>query len=167
MTARPHILVVSQNPRWANALLSWLGAAGYELALVATFAAAKKHLSAQPDLVIADVKLGAYNGLHLAVRARGAGIPTIVIGPNDPVLRRDATQLGTHYLDVESDRDGLLTSVESVLGGGAEAAPGDPRRGLLGPAASLPTPSSVEWQLLLGDPAPAKSSRPSKRVVLH
>src|SRR5687767_9765856 len=121
MTARPHILVVSQNPRWANALLSWLGAAGYELALVATFAAAKKHLSAQPDLVIADVKLGAYNGLHLAVRARGAGIPTIVIGPNDPVLRRDATQLGTHYLDVESDRDGLLTSVESVLGGDAEA----------------------------------------------
>ncbi len=170
MNSRQHVLIVSQNPRLANTLLSSLGSAGYELALVATFAAAKVHLRALPDLVIADVKLGAYNGLHLAVRAQSAGIPIIVIGPQDPVLQRDATSLGALYLDSESARVDVLKSVHNMLGTTELPATDDflPHRLPASPKA-FPAPSSVAWELLLGDGgAASKSPRTSKRmVVLH
>ena len=53
------------------------------------------------DALITDVRLGAYNGLQLAVIARDTHpeISLIVFsGYDDPVLRHDAEQLGATYL---------------------------------------------------------------------
>jgi DNA-binding response OmpR family regulator len=115
MLSRPHVLVVTQNRAVANTLLSALLPQGFELSVVTTFTAAKTRLQTHPDLVIADVKLGAYNGIHLAVRAQAVEIPALVIGPDDPVLRRDAVAMGATYLSEPLDENAVATEVARLL----------------------------------------------------
>jgi DNA-binding NtrC family response regulator len=136
MARRHHVVIAAQNPALATALLSWLGSAGYELAIVTTFAAAKALLETEPALVIAEVKLGEYNGLHLALKAGAAGVPAIVIGPNDPVLVRDADQLGATYLTSVLRRRHVLDAVAEKLGTTVTATP-----------ATLPTGAELAWQM--------------------
>jgi hypothetical protein len=82
----------------AGTLLTWLSDAQHELVIANTFAAAKHHLTTRPDLLIAEIKLGEYNGLHLALRGRALGIPAIVLGAADETFSRQAEQLGALYL---------------------------------------------------------------------
>ena len=49
-------------------------------------------------MVITQLRLQEYNGLHLALRARQAGIPAVVVGEPDAVLERDAEQLGATFV---------------------------------------------------------------------
>jgi hypothetical protein len=116
MTQRHKILVVVQNPTLACELMTWLAPVTDELAVVTTFAAAKVHLKTRPDLVITEVKLREYNGLHLALRTQSAGIPTIVIGMLDAVFERQAEQLGASYLPVaELDADVLYALIQRLV----------------------------------------------------
>ena len=136
MPRRHHVVIVAQNPALATALLSWLGSAGYELALVTTFTAAKALLDTEPALLISEIKLGEYNGLHLALKARLAGIPAIVIGPQDPVLQRDADKLGAFYLTSVLRRKRVLDLVADRIGAsGLEAS----RR--------VPVDAGIVWQV--------------------
>lgn len=135
MARRHHVVIVAQNPALATALLSWLGSAGYELAIVTTFAAAKALLETEPALVIAEVKLGEYNGLHLALKARAAGIPAIIIGPRDPVLLKDATELGASYVTSVLRRRQMLDLVADRLGSQLPA------------PAVMPVGTEIAWQL--------------------
>lgn len=121
MTRRQQILIVANRPKLADTLVSWLGDANYDVTLVTTFAAAKTQLQARPDLLIAEVKLGEYNGLHLALRARAAGIPALVVGPRDPVLEHDARELGATYLSSSLRRDALLNLAETVIAAATSA----------------------------------------------
>ena len=122
MSRRHHVVIVAQNPALATALLSWLGSAGYELAIVTTFAAAKALLETKPALIISELKLGEYNGLHLALKARAVGIPTIIVGPHDPVLQKDADELGATYLTSVLRRSQVLDLVSERLGATATPA---------------------------------------------
>ena len=154
MARRHHVVIVAQNPALATALLSWLGSAGYELAIVTTFAAARALLETQPVLVIAEVKLGEYNGLHLALKARAAGIPAIVIGPKDLVLTRDAEELGATYLTSVLRRKQVLDAVADKLGASVSAAP-----------ATLATGVELAWQMEQQSDAMAQEL--TTRRVLH
>ena len=116
MSRRHHVVIVAQNPALATALLSWLGSAGYELAIVTTFEAAKALLETKPALIISELKLGEYNGLHLALKARAVGIPTIIVGPHDAVLQKDADELGATYLTSVLRRSQVLDLVSERLG---------------------------------------------------
>jgi DNA-binding response OmpR family regulator len=98
MTPGRKILVVAQNTSLASTLLTWLSEAHHELVIANTFAAAKLHLASRPDLLIAEVKLGEYNGLHLALRGRALGVPAIVVGATDVSFKRQAEQLGAVYV---------------------------------------------------------------------
>lgn len=110
--SRPHrVLLVAPNAKLAETLSGWLESAGYDLTLAAEFEGARRHLSAGPDVLITALKLGQYNGLHLALRAHGAGIPAVVVGPVDPVLARDAGQLGAVYLSSSVRRGELVDLV--------------------------------------------------------
>jgi DNA-binding response OmpR family regulator len=117
MSRRHHVVIVAQNPALATTLLSWLGTAGYELAIVTTFTAAKALLETKPALVISELKLGEYNGLHLALKARAVGIPAIIVGPQDSVLQRDAGDLGATYLTTVLRRSQVLDLVAERVGG--------------------------------------------------
>jgi DNA-binding response OmpR family regulator len=75
-----------------------LRSAGLEPDVVGDFASARELLGTHPELLITELKLGAFNGLHLAIRAGAQGTPTIIIGDPDPVLEADARRMGADYL---------------------------------------------------------------------
>src|SRR5919106_536423 len=107
-TVRRRILVVSDTLALANNLLLWLRDAGYDPAVVTSFNAGKEHLRTAPDILITELKLREYNGLHLALRAHRDGIPTAVIGPGDAGMAVEAEEFGAKYVDRERlDRDDL------------------------------------------------------------
>jgi DNA-binding response OmpR family regulator len=150
MSRRHHVVIVAQNPALATALLSWLGSAGYELAIVTTFAAAKALLETKPALIISELKLGEYNGLHLALKARAVGIPTIIVGPHDPVLQKDADELGATYLTSVLRRSQVLDLVSERLG-----------------ATGVPTEIPVASDLLMQFDHDARSYQGGNRRLLH
>lgn len=112
MTQGRRILVVAQSTSLASSLLTWLGDS-HEIVVANTFAAAKHHLATRPDLLIAEVKLGEYNGLHLALRGGALGVPAIVLGAADEAFSRQAEQLGAQYLEADDlDAAGLREAME-------------------------------------------------------
>ena len=98
MDLQPHLLIVAPSIALAQNLLSWVIPEGYRPAVATTFESANAQLRTHPQVVITQVRLHEYNGLHLALRARHAGIPAVVVGEADTVLERDAVQLGATFL---------------------------------------------------------------------
>ena len=70
-----------------------------------------RSLESSPDLLISEVRLGEYNGLHLALRAQVRGIRAIVIGVRDRVIQQDAAMLGATYLEDDGDTTRLHAAV--------------------------------------------------------
>ena len=154
---RRQILIVGQKARITDALIAWLSPAGYELSVVTSFAAAKAHLKDGPDLLITELKLHEFNGLHLALRAQLAKIPAIVIGPDDPVLTRDAFELGATYLHGLPDGAALLALVADLLRSGSEHST-EQLRGVNGQG-------ELMWNHMSG--VPASVDHQGRRVLLH
>ena len=79
-----------------------LRSAGHFVTRAFGFEEAKRWLRfAPPDLLMTDVRLGAYNGLHLVIRARAEhpGMLAIVVdADHDPVLEREANDAGATYV---------------------------------------------------------------------
>lgn len=97
------ILIVDDDNSLLDALSRALRQAGQESVFaVSSFADAKHALRDNRfDVLISDVRLGAFNGLQLAVLARDQSpdIQLIVFsGFDDPVLRQEAERLGAVYL---------------------------------------------------------------------
>lgn len=146
--ARRRILVVSDTLALANNLLMWLTDAGYEPAVVTTFSAAKEQLRTAPDIVITELKLREYNGLHLALRANRDGIPTAVIG-NDARHAHDAEEIGARYvLGDNVQRDDIVLLVDGLL---SASTPRRPVEWVASPppaaACNLTAPRQEEWPL--------------------
>ena len=115
--ARQHqILIVIETPALASDLRAWLSAHGYWVTVVGTYAAGKFHLEMQPSMAIAEIRLGEYNGLQLAVRANSSRVPILVVGDRDRFFEHEAEQLGAGYLafdDVNPER--ILSCVERQI----------------------------------------------------
>jgi DNA-binding response OmpR family regulator len=117
------ILVVEDDQAALAGCVELLAAAGYAVAGAATFDEARRALRPAPDLLITDVRLGAYNGLHLIARARAhrRHIPAIVLTAfPDDVIRAEARQMGAIYLEKPVDSERLLATVARAL---AQASP--------------------------------------------
>jgi CheY-like chemotaxis protein len=157
----PQILVVAPTHVLADSFRTWLGQAGYDVTVVATFAAGKKKLRAIPDLLITEVRLNDYNGLHLALYAYNDGVPAIVVGAADPVLESEAGNLGAAFLHGEDvSRETTLAAITSRLSAA-------PRREHTAPLADAVAPgiaSNIEWVV-----APALHRAPPavSRPTLH
>lgn len=101
MVAHSRALVVAPTPEIAQSLVDWLSAHGHEVVLLNDFAAARQELDARPpSLLVTELKLGAFNGLHLTLRARARtpSVTAIVIGDADCVLQAEAREQHTRYL---------------------------------------------------------------------
>jgi DNA-binding NtrC family response regulator len=101
--SKTSILIVDDDLSLLDALESALKQAGHqEVVALGGFADARRVLHTDRfDVLITDVRLGAFNGLQLAVLARdqNPGIQLIVFsGFDDPVLRQEAERLGAVYL---------------------------------------------------------------------
>ena len=148
-TARRRILVVSDTLALANNLLAWLKDAGYEPAVVTSFSAGKEHLRTAPDILITELKLREYNGLHLALRAHRDGIPTAVIGA-DPAFAGDAEEVGASYVAGENvQRDDILLLIDGLLSARAVqiAAPMTWTLDSAEPAAAAVAGAETDWQI--------------------
>jgi DNA-binding NtrC family response regulator len=97
MTEVRTVLVVATSPDFTRRLERTLSSRRWQPTFVSTFAKAKRHLDEErPDLLISEIKLGEYNGLHLALRGAAVGVPAIVVG--DAAFASDAEQLGAVWL---------------------------------------------------------------------
>lgn len=117
------ILVVDDDAATMSGLVALLQDAGYTVIAVSTVHAARRALvTLEPDLLITDVRLGAYNGLHLLV-GRPKPIPAIVItGFADPVLEADARRMGSEFLVKPIAPAQLLLLIERTLSRAADKA---------------------------------------------
>jgi DNA-binding response OmpR family regulator len=118
---KPSVLVVAPTPSIATTLFAWLADAGCAPLVVSSFGAAKQYLEDAPAVLISEVRLGEYNGLHLALKARAQGVPAIVLGQPDSVLQREAADLGAAYLAQPLDAQQLLAIVQPMLEARTEA----------------------------------------------
>jgi CheY-like chemotaxis protein len=113
------ILVVDDNPSSVAGLVEAFATSGLTAAGAHGFADALKMLEGvEPELLVTGVRLGSYNGLHLALRARALypNAAAIVIGPADPMLASDARALGAvAYLTTHS-ADAVLFAALKILG---------------------------------------------------
>ena len=72
-----------------------------------------------PDILVASVRLGRHNGLHLSLLAsleRGLKA-TIVVGGADPVLQSEATRMGARYLVTPYSRADLQGVIGRLAAG--------------------------------------------------
>ena len=115
----PRIVVVTGDGERLNILIDTLNGAGYLASGACTFAEGKRLVeSKSPDLVIADERLGPFNGLHLIVvsRARHPGLKAILTSHvRDTVLEKDARRLDVECLVEPAEASEWLSSVSSTL----------------------------------------------------
>jgi DNA-binding NtrC family response regulator len=114
------ILVVVADRGYRCRLGLVLEGAGYQVSAVASFDEAKRLVTrTSPDLVIADHRLGAYNGLHVLLRARSENphVSAIVIAPaDDPILAAEATWLNMDCVVKPQDPTDWLAIIAGTLG---------------------------------------------------
>ena len=93
------VLIVDDDQPTRAGLAMLLMDAGYEAITASTVPAAIKMLTEEhPDLLLVDIRLDEYNGLHL-VAMRPEPIPAIVLtGYADPSIEADARRLGAEFL---------------------------------------------------------------------
>jgi len=118
----PHrVLIVDTDLEALSTTESILEVAGYLATAATSFAAAKQRMIlAPPDLLIADIRLGAHNGLHLVHRARVWHPEMRAILTDrypDPVLKEEAGRLGATYLPKPLEAPALIETVGGLLAG--------------------------------------------------
>jgi DNA-binding response OmpR family regulator len=118
MNTSRRVLVVAPNQSVADRVVGWASSEGH-LAMVCTdFTEAKPELEARPpDLLVTELKLGAYNGLHLAIRAQAGGhhTPTIIIGEPDAQLEAEAHQLHAEYISQPIEGGAFAETARAIL----------------------------------------------------
>lgn len=115
MSLHPRVLVVVPTGGVTRTLAPSLRSAGFEPDVVSDFASAKEVLGTCPELLITELKLGAFNGLHLAIRAGAQGTPTIIIGEPDPVLEAEAKRQHARYVTSLADHEQIIGIVRELL----------------------------------------------------
>ncbi|MEZ5421345.1 MAG: PilZ domain-containing protein [Vicinamibacterales bacterium] len=102
MSMTSDILVVSADPAVLSGRITALRRSGFSARASASFPDARRTLEEgpPPEVLVTDVRLGPYNGLHLVAVARVEFPRTvaIVIGGQDHVLEVEAAGLGARYL---------------------------------------------------------------------
>ena len=122
------VLIVDDDQPTRAGLALLLMDAGYEAITASTVPAAIRMLTDEhPDLLLVDIRLDEYNGLHL-VAMRREPIPAIVLtGYADPAIEADARRLGAEFLLKPIAPAVLIALVKRLLSEG-RLGPAKPRR---------------------------------------
>lgn len=115
------VLVVHDNPATLKKLETLLVATGCSVTATTSFPLAKRALrDSDIDIVVADVRLGAFNGLHLAVRTRSEYPNRAVIITNasqDVWFEHEAKSYGASFIVDPVHNSGFLETVRRALDG--------------------------------------------------
>src|SRR4051812_38465402 len=109
-SAPKQVLIVDDDAAVLDMFSGVLRLAGHDVTSFSRFESAKAYLSAaKPDVLITDVRLGAFNGIQLVVFAKlqpPEMIAVVLTGYDDPVLRAEAAHAGASYLvkPIDSER---------------------------------------------------------------
>ena len=122
------ILIVDDDQPTRAGLAMLLAEAGYDTITASTVPAAIKLLVEEhPDLLLVDIRLAEYNGLHV-VATRPEPIPAIVLtGFADPSIEADARRLGAEFM-LKPVKPSVLTAVIQRLLSDARLGRSIPRR---------------------------------------
>jgi len=114
--SRSRILLVEDDDPTREGMTALLEHAGYTVRSASVFVDGRRLLAEDPpDLLIADVRLGRYNGLQL-VATSSRGVPSIMVtGFPDSALRAEALKLGAHYITKPIAPEAFLSLVESTI----------------------------------------------------
>ena len=120
------VLVVDDDEQMLGLVEHWLEDAGYEVFACSRFETARDYLLAHPpDALVTDVRLGAYNGLQLALRVSHTAPGTAVLvmsAYDDVVSRRDAVAFGGRFMLKPFDRELLLNELSEASATSATSA---------------------------------------------
>ena len=112
------ILIVEDDQSTLCGWVELLRGAGYGVTGVSSYEEGRQELGTMPDLLITDVRLGAYNGLQLVMRGRMVNprLQAIVVtGYADQIVRREAVHLLAEHLEKPVDADRLLQVVANAF----------------------------------------------------
>lgn len=120
MASPRSVVVVDGNAPDRTNTVMLLEEAGYRVRAARSFDEAKALLAAEcPDILITDLRLGQYNGLHLVLRTRTdyPGMAALVTSRfADPVLEAEAHRQHAQFVLVPVTAAQLLQAVASSLG---------------------------------------------------
>ena len=120
-TVKRRILVVDDSPAITEMLAQLLSGSGFDVVTAGTYEQGKQLAgSANPDLLLVDVRLGDYNGLQLALRERidHPHRPIIVMtGYADPVLEAEARRQGATFVEKPIEPTRLVALIRDLLDG--------------------------------------------------
>jgi DNA-binding response OmpR family regulator len=110
------ILIVDDDPTTCGELVKLLADAGFETMTSSSVPDAMRALATTPpNLLITEIRLDSYNGLHLVAMAPKP-IPAIVItGYADRAVEADARRLGAEYLSKPVSPGELYAAVQRSL----------------------------------------------------
>ena len=97
----PELLLVHADPAAITTIGQALAAAGYRVSAASTYAEGRRALEGMVvDMLVADVRLGEYNGIHLAAYAHAhRRVPTVVTHyTHDVSLAKDAMLFGAVFI---------------------------------------------------------------------
>ena len=124
MSDLKRIIVVDDDRQVLRYLTELLQEAGFDTVSCERFLDAKGILAtSRPDMLLTDLRLGAYNGLQLAIfaRERHPGLPVVVLtGYEDPTLREEAVRAGAGFLVKPVPRAVLIETIQKALSGGSD-----------------------------------------------
>jgi DNA-binding NtrC family response regulator len=106
------VVVVDDDQATLRSLEFWLTEAGYDVVSSARFEDARKYLASHtPDILLADVRLGEFNGLQLALYVKGEHPHVVAIvfyDYDDPVLAVEAERCGARFVRRPETSAGLM-----------------------------------------------------------
>jgi len=113
------ILIVEDDRDTLDSWVELLQHAGYRVTAAASFEEGRRALDSSPDMLITDIRLGAFNGLQLVVRARLANptLPVLVVTAfHDPVLQEETERLNAIYMRKPADPELVLAAIDEAFG---------------------------------------------------
>jgi DNA-binding NtrC family response regulator len=116
--AAASILIVEDDRAALDGLMTLVEDAGYRVTGVQSFEEARRALADRPDVLVTDIRLGAYNGLQLVIRGRAMNPrlgAIVVTGHPDVVVQREAEKLDAIHMDKPIDPARLLRELERAL----------------------------------------------------
>jgi DNA-binding response OmpR family regulator len=112
------VVIVDDDEALLRAMEEYVAGAGHDVVAFTQFDSAKSYLAtAQFDVLVTDVRLGAFNGLQLATLAKlehPGAIVIVLSGFDDSVLRNDATRIGARFYLKPISPLQLLADIEGV-----------------------------------------------------
>ena len=93
------VLIIDDDQEYLSLCAIILRDDGHDVVACSHFQEGRRRLAQEHfDALIADVRLGAYNGLHLITLAAPSMTKIVLSAVHDAVIRRDAEQAGARFV---------------------------------------------------------------------